>query len=138
MRIAIASAQLLFLFTIILSASLPSCSALPLPIEAPTEAIEDVASATRSDSRISRVFSPVRSALKAAPKTLNLGETNFLGTGVRRKSIAGAYASTAGVALGGAAITYQTMNMKSKNTDAWKKKASKYRPHLPLFTFLWY
>lgn len=58
-----------------------------------------------------------------APETLKLGTDDFLGTGLKRKSVAGAYGTTAAVSLGAVAIGYQTLNYRSKNRDAATKAA---------------
>ncbi|SJX62096.1 uncharacterized protein SRS1_12945 [Sporisorium reilianum f. sp. reilianum] len=66
----------------------------------------------------------VKKVVQKAPEKLNLGADNWLGSGLKRKSVSGAYGTTAAVGVGAAAITYQTMNLKSKNREA-RKKAEK-------------
>lgn len=105
-----------FLFTL-----LQPC--LAVPVELPADELEHLV----KNSKLARVMSSkqIKGAVKELPKTLKLGQNDFLGSGVRRKSISGAYASTAGVGLGGAGIWYQTTNLKAKDRDYQKKKLSK-------------
>ncbi|GAC76968.1 hypothetical protein PANT_22c00301 [Moesziomyces antarcticus T-34] len=64
----------------------------------------------------------LKDAVKQVPKKLNLGVDNFLGMGVKRKSVAGAYGTSAAVTLGAAAIGYQATNLRSQRRTAYKKK----------------
>ena len=84
-----------------------------------------------SDSPLNRLTRQVtsgrvRKAVKNAPEALNLRNDNFLGSGFKRKSVAGAYGSSAAVTVGAAAIAYQTINFRSKNRIAEKKLQSKF------------
>lgn len=67
----------------------------------------------------------LKDAVAQVPKKLNLGVDNFLGMGVKRKSVAGAYGTSAAVTLGAAAIGYQATNLRSQRRTAYKKKLSK-------------
>ncbi|GAK63849.1 uncharacterized protein PAN0_003d2058 [Moesziomyces antarcticus] len=64
----------------------------------------------------------LKDAVKQVPQKLNLGVDNFLGMGVKRKSVAGAYGTSAAVMLGAAAIGYQATNLRSQRRTAYKKK----------------
>ncbi|SPO22192.1 uncharacterized protein UTRI_02202_B [Ustilago trichophora] len=97
-------------------------SALPVPSDlSPFETL------SRSDpfERLTHSLSSkeLRNAVKKAPERLRLGQNDFLYSGLKRKSVAGAYGTSAAVALGGVAITYQGMNLRTKNRDAETKKA---------------
>ena len=104
----------------LLAATLPVCAQLDA-----AEPLEKVAE-SRSFPGFTRVMSAkdVKQAVKKAPEKLRLGKDNFLNSGLRRKTIAGVYGTTAGVTLGAAAITYQTLNLRSKNRDAETKAQS--------------
>lgn len=75
----------------------------------------------------SNLLGRLRSSVRGVPKSLKLGNDNFLGLGAKRKSIAGVYGTTAAVGVGGAAIAYQTMNLRSKDRDARNKMQSEYK-----------
>lgn len=77
----------------------------------------------------------VKRAVKQAPDRLHLRQDDFLGLGVKRKSVAGVYGTSAGVSLGAAAISYQTMNLRSKNRDAVTKEQSKYHHYVCVVRF---
>lgn len=70
----------------------------------------------------------LKDAVKQVPQKLNLGVDNFLGMGVKRKSVAGAYGTSAAVMLGAAAIGYQATNLRSQRRTAYKKKLSEFHP----------
>ncbi|SPO23523.1 uncharacterized protein UTRI_02202 [Ustilago trichophora] len=114
----------ILLFTMHLFTWLSISVALPIPQD--LSAFEMV---SRSDpfEKLTHSLSSkeLRNAVKKAPERLRLGQDNFLYSGLKRKSVAGAYGTSAAVALGGVAITYQGMNLRTKNRDAETKKASK-------------
>lgn len=64
----------------------------------------------------------MRKVVVKAPEKLRLGTEDFLGSGFKRKSVAGAYGTSVGVSLGAVAIGYQTLNYRSKNRDYAIKK----------------
>ncbi|GAC92579.1 septum-promoting GTP-binding protein 1 [Pseudozyma hubeiensis SY62] len=64
----------------------------------------------------------MRKVVVKAPEKLRLGTDDFLGSGFKRKSVAGAYGTSVGVSLGAVAIGYQTLNYRSKNREYAIKK----------------
>uniref|UniRef100_V5EWZ5 Transmembrane protein n=2 Tax=Kalmanozyma brasiliensis (strain GHG001) TaxID=1365824 RepID=V5EWZ5_KALBG len=95
-----------------------ACSSLA-QLEEPVEAAEQIIQSA-NPKRTSSLVRPLKS-VKKAPAKIGLGADDFLRSGLKRKSVAGVYGTTAAVSLGGAAIWYQTMNLKSKNRDAATK-----------------
>ena len=98
---------LLLVVTILLAALQPCLAQIDTSVlEKPAEAV------VQSDAinKLKTSLSPnnVKDALKAAPERLKLGAENFLGTGVRRKSVANAYSTSIGVVAGAGAITNST------------------------------
>ncbi|TKY87399.1 hypothetical protein EX895_004076 [Sporisorium graminicola] len=116
---------LLHLLTWLLAGSTPAHAALESALESATERLIPAAGNDTPAlvDRLTHSLSAkqVRKVVQQAPEKLNLGTDNFLGSGLKRKSVSGAYGTTAAVAVGAAAITYQTMNLKSKYRDAEKK-----------------
>lgn len=115
---------LLLLIIWLLAAATPTLSqfdagAIADPIEKLTQS-DPFTKFTRTLSRPKEL----KQAVKKAPETLRLGADDFLGSGLKRKSVAGAYGTSAAVAVGGAAISYQALNLHSKNRDAEIKKES--------------
>lgn len=122
MLLSIIRPTLLFLLLQWLLAVLPTAVAQLEQLQSVLKAAESARVA-----QFARSLSPkvVAEAVKIAPEKFKLGNTDFLGSGLRRKSLAGAYGSTAAVSVGAAAITYQTMNMQSRNRDMDRKQQSK-------------
>ena len=107
---------------------------LPTAVAQLEQSVSKAAESARV-SQLTRSLSPkvVAEAVKIAPEKLKLGNTDFLGSGLRRKSLAGAYGSTAAVSVGAAAITYQMMNMQSRNRDVDRRQQSK-SPYIDPFS----
>nr|CDI52832.1 hypothetical protein BN887_03316 [Melanopsichium pennsylvanicum 4] len=119
------SASSLFHILLHLSSWLLAAQAAPLPIAIATEEhLTDKLVNKDTIFKFSRSFSNTKVSLKKAPEKLKLGENDFLGSGLKRKSVAGAYAATGAVGIGGVAVIYQAMNLRSKERDADKKQAS--------------
>lgn len=96
------------------------------------EAVEQpIEKAAQSDklSQLTRSLSPqkVKEVIQKAPDKYKLRANNFLGTGLRRKSIAGTYGTSIAVMGGAGAITYQGLNLQSKNREQENKDKSKCR-----------
>ncbi|SNX82884.1 uncharacterized protein MEPE_01590 [Melanopsichium pennsylvanicum] len=118
------SASSLFHILLHLSSWLLAAQAAPLPIAIATEEhLTDKLVNKDTIFKFSRSFSNTKVSLKKAPEKLKLGENDFLGSGLKRKSVAGAYAATGAVGIGGVAVIYQAMNLRSKERDADKKQA---------------
>ncbi|PWY98624.1 hypothetical protein BCV70DRAFT_218632 [Testicularia cyperi] len=61
-------------------------------------------------------------ATKEANKALKLTANDFLGSGVKRKSVAGTYAGLGAVGLGAGAIGYNAVNMEAKQAEQQAKR----------------
>lgn len=69
----------------------------------------------------------IKSAVKEAPKALHkLGPEDFLGSGVKRKSLTGLYSVAGAVGLGASSIAYNGINMKARQSEAIRKQHSRY------------
>lgn len=67
----------------------------------------------------------IKSAVKDAPKALNkLGPEDFLGSGVKRKSLTGLYSVAGAVGLGASSIVYNGINMKARQSEALRQQHS--------------
>lgn len=86
-------------------------------------AVEGAPRLLRTASRAPRYFKSV--AKEAAPKALQkLGPEDFLGSGVKRKSLTGLYSVAGAVGLGASSIAYNGINMKARQTEAMRKEQS--------------
>ncbi|KAJ1027041.1 hypothetical protein NDA18_003060 [Ustilago nuda] len=72
---------------------------------------------------LSHSLSPtkIKEVIRKVPDILKLRSNNFLGTGLKRKSIAGAYGTSIAVAGGAGAIIYQGLNLESRNREQENK-----------------
>ncbi|SAM81396.1 uncharacterized protein UBRO_02968 [Ustilago bromivora] len=120
------SSVILSLLTFALIASLiPPCIG-QADATASVRPIKQVAQSDAFDQLIrtlSRSLSPTKTkeVIQKAPDILKLRSNNFLGTGLRRKSIAGAYGTSIAVTGGAGAILYQGLNLDSRNREQENK-----------------
>lgn len=107
---------------------LASASPVIAQVEESVEEADRLNSSNDPLHRLAHTLRPkrVKTVVKKAPKNLRLGTDDFLHSGLKRKTIVGAYSTTAAVGLGGAAVWYQLTNLRSKERDANAKAASEY------------
>ncbi|CDS82439.1 uncharacterized protein SPSC_03258 [Sporisorium scitamineum] len=119
------SLLLLHFLTLLLAATSPALAEIETAALDSTERL--IPSVVPPLDRLTHSLSAkqVKKVVVKAPEKLNLGADNFLGSGLKRKSVSGAYGTTAAVGVGAAAITYQTLNLKSKSREASKKAQSR-------------
>ncbi|SYW77901.1 uncharacterized protein UBRO2_02093 [Ustilago bromivora] len=130
------SSVILSLLTFALIASLiPPCIG-QADATASVRPIKQVAQSDAFDQLIrtlSRSLSPTKTkeVIQKAPDILKLRSNNFLGTGLRRKSIAGAYGTSIAVTGGAGAILYQGLNLDSRNREQENKDGTSLPPSVP-------
>lgn len=87
-------------------------------------AVQEAPKLLKTASRAPRY---IKSAVKDAPRALNkLGPEDFLGSGVKRKSLTGLYSVAGAVGLGATSIAYNGINMKARQSEAIRKQRSTY------------